>query len=66
MEPIRSALEEIMQIHVFNNLLNPDSFPIRCFNLKKIDDENGETNFFEFFFSGVLHSLAEIFDSQLY
>ena len=34
-EPIGTALEETMPIHVINSLLNPASFPILCFNLKK-------------------------------
>ena len=40
---------------------NPSQFPNLCFNLKKGDD----WGFFVVFFSGILHSVAEEFESQL-
>ena len=65
MVPIRPVFEEMMPIHVINSLLNPASFPRLCFNLNKSIRRNDENEEILFFFSGVFHSQAYMFDPEL-
>ena len=67
-KPFRPTHEQIMQISAINSLLNLSSYPILCFYLKRKEEEKMmmmKTKFLEFFFSGALHSLAQIFDPEL-